>query len=526
LIEHGRIEAQTKNQSARNTAMRTNISRKLISRKTRRLLIVLGASLTCLMNPGTAMSADATSTGSALIATGAGTDGNVRLMVGKSVVLTLRAPAKRVNVGSAEVAEVNLLSPTNVLVTAKKPGGTQLIVWDDQERSQIVEVTVDFDLAALTEQYKSTFPGAAIDVSTANGAIILKGRVPTAQMAEQAVAMAAPFSQKVLNFLEVAGGKQIQLQVKFAEVSKSATNALGMNFGGTDGISVFGNNTGQVNPLGLSDTGGIALSSPSPETALFGTGALGNVSFAYYISALRQNNLLRILAEPNLVTMSGQEASFLAGGEFPVPVSQGSGGGSGGTAITVEYREFGVRLKMTPVVLGNGKIRLKVSPEVSDLDFTTAVRFNGYTVPGLTSRKVETTIEIGEGQSFAIAGLLNNNITATRESTPLLGDIPVLGALFRSTRYVRKETELVVLVTPHLVEPMNPAQVPTLPGEKWRDPSELELFFNRDLGGPATNPKNLPTAEQVSGNVPPRFQGTYGFSQAQEDQSASTASER
>jgi len=494
------------------------------------VFLIAGACLGCLLSTSVARGDQATpSTGSALIASGAQADGNVRLPVGKSTVLTLRSGAKRVNVGTAEIADVNLLSPTNILVTAKKPGGTQLIIWDEQERTQVVDVTVEFDLAALNDQYKSTFPGAAIDVSTANGAIVLKGRVPDARVAEQAVAMASPFSQKVLNFLEVAGGKQIQLEVKFAEVSKSATNALGMNFGGTDGISIFGNNSGQLNPMGYKPVGtsGVALSIPSPsaDTALFGTGAIGGTSFAYYITALRQNNLLRILAEPNLVTLSGQEASFLAGGEFPVPVSQGNGGGSGGAAITVEYREFGVRLKMTPVILGNGKIRLKVAPEVSDLDFTTAVRFNGYTVPGLTSRKVETTIEIGEGQSFAIAGLLNNSVTANREVTPLLGDLPVVGALFRSVRYQRKETELVVVVTPRLVEPMNPGQVPTLPGEKWRDPSELELFFNRDLGGPATNPKDLPTAEQVANNVPLRFQGTYGYSPAPATESASTHGE-
>lgn len=495
-------------------------TRNKVSRK--RLVLAVGACLGCFLFAPAALGDQ--SVGNALIVSGAAADGNIRLPVGKSTVLTLRVPAKRVNVGNPETADVNLLSPTNVLVTAKKPGGTQLIVWDDQERSQVVDVVVDFDLAALNEQYKNTFPGASIDVSAANGAIVLKGRVPAAQVADQAVAMASPFSTKVLNFLEVAGAKQIQLEVKFAEVSKSATNALGVNFAATDGVTIFGNNTGQVNPFGVSG-GLLGLPTPGAEVNIFGKGAIGNTAFAYYISALRQNNLLRILAEPNLVTMSGQEASFLAGGEFPVPVSQGNGGGTGGAAITVEYREFGVRLKMTPVVLGNGKIRLKVAPEVSDLDFTTAVRFNGYTVPGLTSRKVETTIEIGEGQSFAIAGLLNNSVTANREVTPLLGDLPVVGALFRSVRYQRKETELVVVVTPRLVEPMNPGQVPTLPGEKWRDPSELELFFNRDLGGPAANPKNLPTAEQVANNVPPRFQGAYGYSQASESGTASAGGE-
>jgi pilus assembly protein CpaC len=247
----------------------------------------------------------------------------------------------------------------------------------------------------------------------------------------------------------------------------------------------------------------------NPAIALFGKGVVGQTAFQYFINALRQNNVLRVLAEPNLMAISGQEASFLAGGEFPIPVTQGGGTGSGGTAITVEYREFGVKLKMTPIVLGDGRIRLKVAPEVSDLDFTTAVRFNGFVVPGLTSRKVETVVELNEGQTFAIAGLLNNNITAQKDVTPLLGDVPVLGTLFRSVRYQRKETELVVLVTPHLVAAMNPDQVPSVPGEKWRDPNELELFLNQDIGGPVTDLKGSTTQPD---HPAPLYQGQHGYS--------------
>lgn len=481
---------------------------------TRRMMIAAAAGLAMLLGTSSVLRAQPANANS-IVANGVTAEGKVRITMGASTVLTMRTPVKRVSVGAPDIADVNMISETNWLVTAKKPGTTQLILWDDKERSEVLSVSVEFDLEALKEQYKATFPAASIDVSAANGAIVLKGRVPDVNVAEQAFAMAQPYSDKVLNFLEVAGGKQVQLSVRFAEVSKTATNALGVNFGATDGVSVFGSNVGQVNPLGFIGDGvagaALGVADPNSTVNIFGKGVIGNTSFAYFVSALKQNNLLRILAEPNLVTMSGQEASFLAGGEFPIPVSQGNDG-----AISVEYREFGVRLKMTPIVLGNGKIRLKVVPEVSDLDFTTAVRFNGYTVPGLTSRRVETTIEIGEGQSFAIAGLLNNAVSANREVTPLLGDLPVVGALFRSVRYQRKETELVVMVTPKLVEPMNPAQVPGLPGEKWRDPTELELFFNRDLGGPASNPKNLPTTQQVTTNVPPRFQGAYGYTPATE----------
>ena len=210
-----------------------------------------------------------------------------------------------------------------------------------------------------------------------------------------------------------------------------------------------------------------------------------------------------------MVVISGQEANFVAGGEFPIPISQGGGTSGGGTAITVEYRTYGVKLRFTPVVLGDGKIRLKVAPEVSDLDFTTAVKFGGFVIPGLSQRRLETVVEMREGQTLALAGLLNNNVTANKDVTPLLGDLPYIGALFRSVRYQRKETELVVIVTPRLVEAVNPAQVPALPGERWRHPTEGDLFWKRDIGGPAGDEKRAARAGKRG--EAPRFKGEYGY---------------
>jgi pilus assembly protein CpaC len=210
------------------------------------------------------------------------------------------------------------------------------------------------------------------------------------------------------------------------------------------------------------------------------------------------------------VTVSGQDASFLAGGKFPVPVPQVNGGAN--TTITVDYQEFGVRLNFTPVVLGNGRIRLKVTPEVSDLDFSNGLTNAGFKIPLINTRRVNTTIEMAEGQTFAIAGLLSNNIAASNDATPLLGDLPVLGALFRSVRYQRRETELLVLVTPQLVEPMNPAQVPAAPGEQWREPNESDLFLKGDIGGPkAAAPAPAEPTEPAVARQPKTFQGTYGF---------------
>lgn len=450
-----------------------------------------------------------------LVAQGTDTTGQIKLSVNKNAVVTTKSPYKRLSIAQPEVADVNPIGPQTILVTAKKAGTTQIVLWDDQDRSQVIDVTVEMDLAALQEQLAKMFPTSKIEVASLNGSIALRGRVPSALVGEQAVMVASPYG-KVLNFLEIYGGQQVMLQVRFAEVSRSAVDSLGVNVGFSDGVGYGASNIGQVNPFGVTGGAGtdqLSLTSPNPGVTLFGRGQFGSTSLAVFVNALRENNLLRMLAEPNLIAISGQEASFLAGGEFPIPVTQG-GSGDSGTAVTVEYREFGVKLNFVPTVLGDGRIRLKVAPEVSDLDFTTAVRFNGFVIPGLTSRKVQTTIELSEGQTFAIAGLLNNSVSATKDVTPVLGDIPILGALFRSVRYQRKETELVVLVTPRLVEGMNPDQVPTLPGEFWRHPTEGQLFWNKDMGGPSADPRQGPTTQPAgAGHPAPRYQGQYGYVQ-------------
>lgn len=433
------------------------------------------------------------------------------LMVNKSTVVKTRVPYKNVSISQPEIADVSLVGPTDILLTGKKPGQTQLIIWDDDDRTQVIEVKVGFDTQALQEQMRVIFPDSKIEVTSLNGTVALRGRVPSLQAAEQAAEVAAPYAQKVLNFLEVSGGQQVVLQIRFAEISRSASTNLGFNFTAFDQTSRFSSLLGP----GGNPTGGIAAGTAdtriNPAVTLFGSGKLHQTSFEYFIQALRRNNLLRVLAEPNLVVYSGAQGSFLAGGEFPIPVPQSSGGG-GGTAITVEYKQFGVRLDFMPVVLGDGRIRLKVTPEVSDLDFSRSVSFNGFVIPSLTKRTLTTEIELAEGQSFAVAGLLNNRVTASKDVTPLLGDLPVIGSLFRSVRYERNETELVVLVTPRLVEAMNPGQVPALPGERWRYPSEAGLMLNGDLGGPGEDKDN--SLPQSSGGRPARFRGQYGFTPA------------
>ncbi len=501
-----------------------SISRgKKLPNSARKLALSVSAGLLALLAtvaPATAQAIDPTTRPATtrpapmhrLIGEGLSEDGRVKLTVNKSTVITTTQPYKQVSIGQPEVADVNMIGPNNILVTAKKAGTTQLIIWDDQNRSQVADVVVDMDLDALQSDMNSMFPGTKIQVSSMNGSVALRGRVPNLTVAEQAANMASPYSPRVLNFLEVAGGQQVMLQVRFAEVSRRATSALGVNFSMTDGVSSFGSNIGQVNPASptAGSTGALATPSASPSVTLFGSGEIGAVAFRAFVAALRQNNLLRILAEPNLIAMSGQDASFLAGGEFPVPVPQsGSGGGS---TITVDYREFGVRLNFTPIVLGDGRIRLKLAPEVSDLDFSSPLVIQGSRIPIVNKRRVETVVELADGQTFAIAGLLDNNLTATKDVTPLLGDLPVLGALFRSVRYERRETELVVMVTPKLVEPMNPSQVPALPGESWRHPKESELFINADLGG--ENKVSAAATAPAGGAATPsssKYKGSAGF---------------
>jgi pilus assembly protein CpaC len=380
----------------------------------------------------------------------------------------------------------------------------------------MIDVLVQANLLALRQLYDRLMPNSKIDVVDNDGTIALTGSVPNLAAADQAQALASGYGSKILNLLEISGGQQVLLQVRFAEVSKTATTALGVNLAFTDGTAFGASNIGQISPFNISDrnigTGiGLAVQSPTAGVTQFGVGTIGNTAIDVFVTALRQNNLLRILAEPNLVTISGQPADFLAGGEFPVPIVQG--GTAQSTSITVEFKPFGVKLQFTPVVLGDGRIRLKLEPEVSDVDFTFAVNTGGFRVPGTRTRRLSTTVELNEGQTFAVGGLLDSRVAANKDVTPLLGDIPVIGPLFRSVRYQRQETELVVLITPRVVNGMRPGEVPKLPGEHWRHPTEGDLFWNQDIGNAVD--------DEQSAKIPARrFIGRYGFVPAAESSAA------
>jgi pilus assembly protein CpaC len=457
--------------------------------------------------------------GPAIVADGLSQTGSVNLTVNKSTVITTRSPYKRVSIGQPDIADINTLAPTTILLTAKKAGTTQLILWDESDRSQVIDIFVEFDLKALQDQLKVMFPDSKLDAVAMGDSVALRGRVPNLTVAEQVVAMATPYAPKVMNLLEISGGQQVMLQVRFAEVSRGAISSLGIRTDFTEPGSTFG----FINGPGGSPIGALGARQPVTIDAnvnVYGAGNIGNFAFEGFISALKSNNLLRVLAEPNLTATSGEEASFLAGGEIPVPVPQSSGAG---TTITIEYKQFGVRLNFVPVVLGNGRLKLKVAPEVSELDFSNAVTLSGTQIPALNKRNVTTTVELADGQTFAIAGLLNSRVQANHSSTPYLGDLPIIGALFRSVRYERRESELLLLVTPRVVAPMNPDQVTTVPGEKWRHPADHELFFGRDLGGEKYEaaPQRHPTTRPIV-SAPAQFQGAYGFVADNEDTTAAS----
>jgi pilus assembly protein CpaC len=451
-------------------------------------------------------------------------DGELKLSVNRSRVLVTSARLRSADrdgaaltEGSPEVATLLPLSPNSVLVTAKKPGSTNLIIEDELGRRQLTQVIVEADLTSVRDQLKDLNPQGDIQASDDNGTIVLRGRVPNLKMADQAAQIAAAYAggpTKVANLLEVSGGQQVMLEVKFAEVSKSAMSQLGVNFGYTDGKTFFGNNAGGVNPFSINGadlfTNTLASTVPGSNIQLFGNIKFAKSAFDYFLNCLRQNQLMRTLAEPNLTTTSGEQASFQVGGQIPIPVPQQGGSGTSGSVITIQYVNYGVLLHFTPVVLGDGRIRLKIDPEVSDLDYAHGVSIGGFVVPGFTTRTVDTTVELADGQTFTIAGLLNNQVTATTNVTPGIGDIPILGELFNSVSYQRNQTELVVMVTPHVVDAVNPDQVTAVAGEHWRYPTEADLFIWRDLGGEVTaKPSVVPTNKTLG--PPPQFHGRYGF---------------
>lgn len=412
----------------------------------------------------------------------------LNLSVGKSKVIKSPTHIKEIVIGAAEVVDVKLLNSKKVLVLGKAAGHTNLAFRDrNQNVIALLNVTVGYDIEAIKFKLHQLLPHEQnIEVRSANTEILLSGKVGNVLAMDTALVIARSYApENVTNLLRVDGnGQQVMLEVRIAEVERTSLKGLGINgtLSGNLGRTVL---SGALN-------GAVA-------------GAFGTVGAAYRgldltLSALENQGLARVLAEPNLVALSGQEGSFLVGGEFPVEVVQ-SGAAAG--AISVEYKEFGVGLKFTPTVLDSTKINLKMQAEVSSIVAAPAgVTSNS---PTLRTRRANTTVEVADGQSFAIAGLIQSDINNAVDKLPGLGDLPVLGALFRSTRFQRNETELVILITPRLVKPMSAAEHGALPTDNFLPPNDIDQYLKGQLQGTPDN-KTPPTYKPAPGGL----EGAYG----------------
>ncbi|HEY8670139.1 MAG TPA: type II and III secretion system protein family protein [Terriglobales bacterium] len=414
-------------------------------------------------------------------------------MVSKSLLINTTDKLKRVSVTDPEIADALVVTPTQVLVHGRSPGEVTLLIWDEFERSRSFDLRVDVDISAAAEEIKRIFPEEQIDVSASRSAIVLSGHVTTEDVAKHAGSVAGAYSKNVINVLSFGpvGAQEILLEVKFAEVDRSAVTQLGANlFLPGTGNTIALSQTGQFGQLSEHDTAQTTTTNGTTQTTtttatppvvtvsdflnLFV--ARTDINFGAVIKALQAKNLLQILAEPNLIAVNGKEASFLAGGEFPFPIVQP---GQGFTAVTIQFREFGVKLKFTPVVMPNGNIHLQVVPEVSQLDFTNALTISGFTVPALSTRRAQTEFELQDGQSFVIAGLMDNRVTNLVNKVPGLGDIPILGNFFRSKSVQKSNAELMVLCTVHRISPST--QPPA-------GPKNPQPFLDRDKFDGAKSP--------------------------------------
>jgi len=371
---------------------------------------------------------------------------------GRSALYQHPGAIARISVGDPNVVDVQLVSEREIVVNARELGTTSLFVWDRAGGLHLFAIEVTADAPGLERYLRGLFPGEQIVVAASGNTVTLSGQVSSAVIAQRALEVARTTGAQVIDALQAPALQQILLHVRFAEVNRSA-------------VTQFGTEISTLNPHLLNadgDWGGETLAEGLVRLFLLNADS----EIETVIRALKSRGLLRTLAEPNLLTLPGREASFLAGGEFPFPTVQG---GQGNNAVTITFKEFGVRLRFTPTITNTGSIRLQVAPEVSSLDFGNGLAFGGFQIPALLTRRAETEVELREGQHLAIAGLIDNSISDNLDKIPILGDIPILGLLFRSKDVRQNRTELLVIVTPRLVQPTDtPPPLPTGEPETWR----------------------------------------------------------
>ena len=453
--------------------------------------------------------------------------GELDVPVNKSQVLRTDRPYSKALVGNPDIADVLPLGNSSVYVLGKKAGTTSLTLYDRANRLiAVLDVVVGPDVMTLKRQLSELMPGDDVSARISNDSVVLEGTVSSSVAADRAAQLADTYAPgKVVNLLSIGSAQQVMLEVRFSEMKRSSLKQIGLNWdilsdgGKLAGVSGGGSSlvpdpdTG----LGVLKHGAITDSFGIISRAFRGLGENFNVT----LDALEKKGAVTTLAEPTLIALSGETASFLAGGEFPVPVAQNVGGnsgsgGGGGAAITVEWKPFGVSLAFTPTVLADGVINMVVAPEVSSIDPSASIVINNLTIPGIQTRRAKTVVEMRDGESFALAGLLRKDFQDTIRQVPFLGSIPIIGALFRSTGFQHEETELVIIVTPHLVRPVRAGTL-KVPTDRVGPPHEADLLLNgrTDTGvPPAAAPFVQPAPLPPPPPPPPPPPGSGGTAQA------------
>lgn len=400
----------------------------------------------------------------------------MEMTVNSSRILDLELRIPKAQVNNQDILELTALSPNQIQMFAKKPGVTQVNLWDESDQIHTIDVIVYGDAQELAMLLETEFPSCSLKVKPTANAVILSGYVDRPDVVRQIVEMASDYYPKVINNIQVGGVQQVLLQTRVMEVSRTRLRTLGVDWGEFNGNDFAVSSVSGL--IGNYATNAGSITSTGGETFTFGI-VTGANSFFGLLEALRENNMMKILAEPDIVAVSGRSASFNVGGEFPIIVPQSLG------TVSIEYKKFGTQIDFVPIVLGNGRIRLEVRPRISEIDNTRSIVINNTVVPGLRVREVDTGVEMQAGQTFALAGLVQTRIEADSRGLPWLMDIPYVGTAFRRTRDESNEIELLILVTPQLVEPLDPHEVPEYgPGQLTCSPTDCELYFKGFLEVP------------------------------------------
>jgi len=433
-----------------------------------------------------------------------GTATTLDVPMNRAVVVESDVPFSELSIANPGIADISSLSDRTIYVLGKSPGITTLTLLDGTGRLITnVEVKVAADVTEFKERLRQILPGEKIEVRTANDGIVLSGTVSSSQRLQRALDLAERYApERVSNLMSVGGVQQVMLKVRFAEMQRAVSKSLSVSWGINGGTSVGRNGgTGTLSTqpaLSNALAGNIPFTNDNAGAVLFGFNA-GSVQVGLLLEALEQKGVVRTLAEPNLSALSGQEAAFLAGGEFPIPVSQEDG------VTTIEYKPFGIELKFIPRVVDSDVINLELNASVSAIDTTNSITIDGFSLPAFSRRETSTTVEMRDGESFAIAGLIEDEFLDNASQLPWLGDVPVLGTLFRSSDYQRSQTELVIIITAHLVTPTR-GEALTLPTDRIKPPSEKDLF----LFGKVSE-TDRPQTQAASEVAKQDFSGSYGY---------------